>query len=254
MMQRIAKSTKSGPGLVNGMTVEDLLALNRHIFGEASMKDDDDADDDGADADSDDTDDDTDDDGADDASGDDKDDKKDAKKGSDRERELAAEARKRRIQARDERERADRAERALQELKDKDKPEVDKLNSRVAELETTNTKLTEDLAQARLHNAFLSDNTHEWHDPADALRLADLSEVEVDEDGKAHGLKEALKKLAKEKPHLLKVAKKKSAEREDDSDDEDEAPTGYSPNGRGNKDKSKLNREKLLRKYPATRR
>lgn len=43
-------------------------------------------------------------------------------------------------------------------------------------------------------------------DADDAFRLADLSGVEVGEDGKVIGVEAALRALAKQKPHLLKPA------------------------------------------------
>lgn len=63
------------------------------------------------------------------------------------------------------------------------------------------------LRELRIQNAFLSANTHAWVDMEDALRLADLSEVTIDEDGKVDGkaLRKALDDLAKRKPHLVKA-------------------------------------------------
>jgi len=45
----------------------------------------------------------------------------------------------------------------------------------------------------------------EFQSPADAFNLADLSSVEVTEDGEVTGVAEALKALAKEKPYLIKA-------------------------------------------------
>lgn len=43
-----------------------------------------------------------------------------------------------------------------------------------------------------------------FHDPADAHALADLTTIAVGDDGKVSGAEEALKALAKAKPHLVK--------------------------------------------------
>lgn len=42
-----------------------------------------------------------------------------------------------------------------------------------------------------------------FHDPEDAVALADRSQITVDDNGKVTGAKEALEALAKAKPHLL---------------------------------------------------
>jgi hypothetical protein len=85
--------------------------------------------------------------------------------------------------------------------------------ARVKELEPAATELeglkkqvakqTETIKSLRLDNAFLTSDI-EWVDPDAALRLADLSEVEITEDGKVKGLEDALKALAEKKPYLVK--------------------------------------------------
>jgi hypothetical protein len=50
---------------------------------------------------------------------------------------------------------------------------------------------------------FLKFPGFDWHDPDTALALVDMSNVKI-EDGKVTGVKEAVQKLAKEKPFLLK--------------------------------------------------
>lgn len=45
-----------------------------------------------------------------------------------------------------------------------------------------------------------------FHDPEDAFRLADLEGVQIGEDGRVSGVEEALKALAKAKPHLVRQA------------------------------------------------
>jgi hypothetical protein len=60
------------------------------------------------------------------------------------------------------------------------------------------------IQELTLDMAFLSDNSHDWHNPKAALALADKSAVKVGEDGKVSGLKEALEAVAKAHPYLLK--------------------------------------------------
>lgn len=105
------------------------------------------------------------------------------------------------------------AEKRLKDLDDSKKDELTKATERVAELEKVNAAKDKDLADLRLQNAFLTADTGiTWHDPADALALAErqgyLAEV-VDEDGKVDQgkLTAKLKELAKAKPHLVKSGK-----------------------------------------------
>lgn len=102
-------------------------------------------------------------------------------------------------------ERAARFEAELKQLRDKDLPEQEKLKrdydeatKQVETLRATNSKLS-------LEVAFLKDNTYIWQNPARALQLVDLSQVEIADDGSVTGLKEALKALATSDPYLLKT-------------------------------------------------
>jgi hypothetical protein len=149
---------------------------------------------------------------------------------------------------------ADRLRKELDELKGKDTPEQEKLQNRVTELETSLTATQESLEAAHLENAFLKDNTFTWHNPGRALKLADLSKVEIDDDGTVHGLKEALEKLAKSDPYLIK----QEGESTKDSKDKKDLPNTGDPKNKSKKDKvdesKDTARSKLVQKYPALRR
>lgn len=102
------------------------------------------------------------------------------------------------------------AEKKLKEIEDAKKDELTKATERAAELEKTVTAQAKELADMRLQNAFLTAETGvTWHDPSDALALAErqgyLAEV-VGEDGAVDKakLKAKLQELAKAKPHLVK--------------------------------------------------
>lgn len=121
--------------------------------------------------------------------------------------------------------------------------------ARVQELEKQTSKDTDTIKTLRIHNAFLAANSHSWHDAADALRLADLSEVEIDpEDGSVTGIKEALDALAKSKPHLIK--------KPEGDKDESRNASGSSTNGKRKGQQKKTDRATLSKTYPvlATRR
>lgn len=86
--------------------------------------------------------------------------------------------------------------------------ETERLVAERDELKTYKEAAESNLRNLRIENSFLLANTHAWVDMEDALRLADLSEVTIDEDGKVDGkaLRKALDDLAKRKPHLVKPA------------------------------------------------
>lgn len=125
----------------------------------------------------------------------------------------------------------------------KDGKPSEEITARITTLETDLGKKDAEINRLRIQNAFLASNSHDWADPEDALRLADLSDVEIDsEDGSVHGLKPALDRLAKKKPHLLKAKKQ--------NDDADGAPSGSATNGRRKGGKTKVTRETLAASYP----
>lgn len=111
------------------------------------------------------------------------------------------EAIQRRMQAADKRaadfeKRFTEAERAKMDETERTKAELADATQKIEALTETNRKLS-------LDNAFLVDNTYKWKDSDAAMKLADLSGVTIGEDGKAIGLKEALKALADSKKWLL---------------------------------------------------
>src|SRR5688572_17208868 len=93
----------------------------------------------------------------------------------------------------------------LRALKDKDLPELEKIKRDAEENAKELERARTELRTARIENAFLNANTYTWHSPAAAMKLLDMSGVDIDADGNVTGLKEALKKLAAENPFLLKA-------------------------------------------------
>lgn len=128
------------------------------------------------------------------------------------------------------------AEKKLKEIEDSKKDELTKATERVAELEKQREADSKEIAEMRLQNAFLTADTGiTWHDPADALDVAErrgyLAEV-VDEAGKVDGSKLAakLKELAKAKPHLVKDG---STGTKDDKEKEKQGSTGSKVGSKG---------------------
>lgn len=101
--------------------------------------------------------------------------------------------------------RAADAEAKLRQLVDKDLPAQEKLTRDLAESQAMVQKLTERTNVQALENAFLKDNTYTWHNPERALKLVDMTKVEIDADGKVSGLKDALKALATSDAYLVKA-------------------------------------------------
>jgi hypothetical protein len=99
--------------------------------------------------------------------------------------------------------RASKVEAELKAIKDKDLPAQEKLQRDHEELVKSHEALVETNKSLALENAFLKANTFKWKDPEAALKLADLSEVEIDDAGKVTGLEAALKGLATTKKWLL---------------------------------------------------
>lgn len=102
------------------------------------------------------------------------------------------------------------AEKRLKAIEDAKKDELTKATEQVEELTKQVEANAKELAEARLQNAFLTADTGiTWHDPGDALALAERKgylEGVVGEDGKVDSVKLAvkLKELAKNSKHLVK--------------------------------------------------
>lgn len=137
-------------------------------------------------------------------------------------------------------ERAARIEAELKQLRDKDLPEADKLRRDFEESQQQVTKLQEVNKNLALKVAFLSDNTYSWHNPERALKLVDLSQVTIEEDGSVTGLKEALKALATSDDYLVKKEPKEEAPK----------PPSTSPGNNGGTGGSAPSKGALAKRFP----
>lgn len=129
-------------------------------------------------------------------------------------------------------------EKRLKAIEDSKKDELTKATERAAELEKTTEAQAKEIADLRLQNAFLTADTGiTWHDPGDALALAErkgyLAEV-VDNEGQVDSAKltAKLKELAKAKPHLVKTGKENDGSSGNGSTP---GPTGSNVGGKGKK-------------------
>jgi hypothetical protein len=135
------------------------------------------------------------------------------------------------------------------QLIEKDLPEIDKLKGTVAELTEKQAKADAALRDQRIANAFLKDNTYNWHNADRALSLIDLSKVDIDAEGNVTGLKDALKALATSDPWLLKP--KADGEGEGDGNSTNTGPPRTLPANNGGQGGGAPNRDALLKRFPA---
>lgn len=96
-----------------------------------------------------------------------------------------------------------KAEAELRQLRDKDLPEIDKLNRSLAETTERAEKAEAELGRLRVETEFLKYSKTKWKNPATALKLLDLASIEVGEDGKVSGMEAAITALAKSDPYLV---------------------------------------------------
>lgn len=94
---------------------------------------------------------------------------------------------------------------AVREKQDSEKSEVEKLRAAL-DAERAKAKSAADRAKNALIKAAFAEQAVAANlvNVDDAFLLADLSGVEVDDDGKVTGVKEAVERLVKEKPYLVK--------------------------------------------------
>jgi hypothetical protein len=138
-------------------------------------------------------------------------------------------------------ERAAKVEKELKQLRDKDLPEQEKLardyeeaTKQVDALRATNGELS-------LKVAFLEDNAYKWKNPKAAMKLVDLSQVKIEEDGSVSGLKDALKALATSDPYLLEPKTEK----------EPDKPGSTAPGNNGATGGTKPNVKTMAARIPA---
>jgi hypothetical protein len=74
-------------------------------------------------------------------------------------------------------------------------------------MEAAREQAAAQLTETRIRHAVeMAAAAMRFHDPADAYALADLSTVEIADDGQVRNVDTVLKALAKAKPHLVKGA------------------------------------------------
>ena len=106
-------------------------------------------------------------------------------------------------EAADRRKKLEAYEKAEAEKNEAEKSELEKAQARAAELEKKLADQTEQSKKDKIRHAVeITAKDLGYADPEDAIALADLSGVVVDDAGKVSGVEQALKTLLEKKPHL----------------------------------------------------
>lgn len=117
---------------------------------------------------------------------------------------MRAALKKANAEARDYRLKAKQFEEAEEARKQAEMSELEKAQAAAEKAKAEAASAAEQLRATQLRHAVeMTARELGFHDPADALALADLSGIELGEDGAAPGVEPALKALAKAKPHLI---------------------------------------------------
>jgi hypothetical protein len=135
----------------------------------------------------------------------------------------------------------------LREIEDKDKSEVDKLKRDFEEAQAELKKAREEALAAKLSSEILKFPGFVWHDPEAVLRLVDMEMISVDEAGAVKGVKDALNKLAKDKPYLLKGKQGKDENKPGGAGTN--GASGHNPAGGGDTADKNKRRDELRAKY-----
>lgn len=126
--------------------------------------------------------------------------------------------------------------------------ENERTKAELADAKTAMETMKDQLSKAQMEVAFLKDNSHKWRNPAAALKLADLSGVEVGDDGTVKGLKQALDALAKSDAYLLETETTNES-----SNDNGKGATGRTGIHPQNGQQSGSGRTELEKKFPGLR-
>lgn len=147
------------------------------------------------------------------------------------------------------------AEQRVAEFEAANATELEKAIKRAEEAEAKLGEAEKRARDAQIHSEVLKLPGYEWHDADALLKLIDLDGVEVGEDGKITGVKEAVKALASKAPYLLKATDDKSGDKKDKKDQKppDGPPSGHQP-GTTPPDGAAAKREELLERYPQLQR
>jgi hypothetical protein len=148
-------------------------------------------------------------------------------------------------------------EKELNELRNKDLPEVERLKKELEEARDASSKSEASFKGLALENAFLNATQRAkitWHDPgvAKAAASAELKALEVGADGTVEGVDKLVKDLAKSKPFLVDSKTTTDSEKDGKKNGASGSAVG-SGGGNGKGEKEKPSKEDLYKRFPALR-
>lgn len=145
---------------------------------------------------------------------------------------------------------ADRAkgemERKYNALVDKEKSDLERANSKLEEANQNIERVTKQRNDAVMRAEILKFPGYSWHDPEAVLSLIDSDSIQIDDDGKVTGVKDAIQKLAKDKPYLLKNQQEEQKPKEQPKQ---QTPSGSAGSNGNSPDEKNEQRSKLVGKY-----
>lgn len=139
----------------------------------------------------------------------------------------------------------------LNRLKTKDMPEAERAATELKEAREQAAAYKDRFEKTARTNAFLTASSElkvVWVNADTALRLAELDELEINDDGSVDGIKDAVKALVKDHPYLL--APKDS----EDTNGKEKGPTKsgsvVGSKNQGKKPEGEISKEDLLKRFP----
>lgn len=131
--------------------------------------------------------------------------------------------------------------------------------SKEENLEKDVNRLTEENGQLKIVNernllelSIRKNDKYEWHDYNDVAALLDRTDIKIDAStGVVEGVDEALKALAKAKPHLLKSSEENESNGNNGNNGfKPGVPSGGRPNMSGDSSKKATKRNEMLNRFP----
>lgn len=171
---------------------------------------------------------------------------------------LSTEAKNRRKALRAAERERDALKRQLEERDGAKKDTEKHLQTELEQVTQRATKMEATLRKNLLETSILKDDKLTWHDVDVVISALSLEDIDIDvESGTVEGLSEELKRVAKEKPFLVKAkaGSRKDGESSNGGQRQQTGSTGINPGGAGRQqDQQVAQRDKLLGKYKALRR
>lgn len=155
---------------------------------------------------------------------------------------LSKENKSRRLENKDLRKRIDEFEQAEKKKADENASELEVAAKANQELKAENSRLVESIRQSTLRSAILEDSRYTWQDVDVLVRELNTDAIDIDPETRSvDGLEDELKRIAEEKPFLVK---KDNSQKRDGG-----GKSGHNPRKTQDQDQQATQREELVKKY-----